>query len=52
MMKLGQFWLDPMGENFLVATLGDLIIWLAIILPIGLLKLFQIRMQTQDTMEE
>jgi len=41
-----------MGENFLVATLGDLIIWLAIILPIGILRLFQTRMQTHDATEE
>ena len=47
MMKLGQLWLDPMGESFLIATLGDLIIWLAIVLPIGLLKLLQIRKQTR-----
>jgi uncharacterized membrane protein YfcA len=51
MMQLGQFWLDPMGESFLIATLGDLIIWLAIVLPIGLLKLFQIRRQIPGTTE-
>lgn len=52
MMKLGQLWLDPMGESFLIATLGDLVIWLAIVLPIGLLRLFQIRRQTRDTTEK
>ncbi|MGY5861452.1 MAG: sulfite exporter TauE/SafE family protein [Candidatus Thorarchaeota archaeon] len=49
MMKLGQIWLDPMGESFLVAILGDLIIWLAIVLPIGLLRLVQIRKQIPNS---
>jgi len=50
MMKLGELWLDPMGENFLIATTGDLVIWLAIVLPIGLLRLFQIQKQTSNAM--
>ncbi|MFW9908328.1 MAG: sulfite exporter TauE/SafE family protein [Candidatus Thorarchaeota archaeon] len=43
MMKLGQILLDPMDESFLIATIGDIIIWLAIVVPIGLLRLYQIR---------
>ena len=38
MAKLGQMWLDPTGTNFLVATIGDTIIWLAIIVPIAIAK--------------
>ena len=45
MMKLGQIWLDPMGTSILITTLGDIIIWLCIVLPIGLLRLYQLRRQ-------
>jgi len=41
MMKLGQLWLDPAGTSYLVSTLGDLIIWLLIVVPIGILRLIQ-----------
>lgn len=43
MMKLGQMWLDPIGDRGLLSTLGDVIIWLVIIVPVGLLRLYQIR---------
>ncbi|MFX0107712.1 MAG: sulfite exporter TauE/SafE family protein [Candidatus Hodarchaeota archaeon] len=43
MMKLGQLWLDPLDQSFLMATIGDVIIWLVIVLPIGLLRYYQIR---------
>ncbi|MFW9918783.1 MAG: sulfite exporter TauE/SafE family protein [Candidatus Thorarchaeota archaeon] len=43
MMYLGQMLLDPSNESFLMATIGDVIIWLAIIVPVGLLRLYQIR---------
>jgi hypothetical protein len=43
MMKLGQLWLDPAGTSYLVSTVGDLIIWLLIVLPVGLLRLVQMR---------
>lgn len=43
MMKLGQLWLDPAGTSYLVSTVGDLIIWLLIVLPVGLLRLVQVR---------
>jgi hypothetical protein len=43
MMYLGQMLLDPMNQSFLIATIGDIIIWLAIIIPIGILRLYQIR---------
>jgi len=47
MMKLGQMWLDPNGVRGLLSTTGDIIIWLAIVLPIGLLRLYQIRKQSK-----
>ena len=53
MMKLGQLWLDPNGTRGVLSTTGDVIIWLAIIVPIGLLRLYQIRkQQSSDELEE
>ena len=43
MMKLGQMWLDPLGNRGLISTLGDVTIWLVIIVPVGLLRFYQIR---------
>jgi uncharacterized membrane protein YfcA len=45
MMRLGQMWLDPLDTSILMSTVGDLIIWLLIVVPIGLLRLYQIRKQ-------
>ncbi|MGY5860004.1 MAG: sulfite exporter TauE/SafE family protein [Candidatus Thorarchaeota archaeon] len=45
MMKLGQLWLDPNGVRGILSTTGDVIIWLVIVVPIGLLRLYQIRKQ-------
>lgn len=45
MMKLGQMWLDPMDTSILISTIGDVIIWLMIVIPIGFLRLYQIRKQ-------
>jgi hypothetical protein len=38
MMKLGQIWLDPLDQNYVLATIGDLVIWLLIVIPIGVAK--------------
>lgn len=46
MMQLGQMWLDPSGSRGLLSTTGDIIIWLAIIVPIGLIRLYQLRSQS------
>ncbi len=43
MMKLGQFLLDPLGQNLVLSTIGDIIIWLAIVVPIGLYSRYRIR---------
>jgi uncharacterized membrane protein YfcA len=45
MMKLGQMWLDPSSTSILLSTVGDIIIWLIIVLPIGLFRLCQLRKQ-------
>ncbi|UCE11527.1 MAG: sulfite exporter TauE/SafE family protein [Candidatus Thorarchaeota archaeon] len=42
MMKLGQFWLDPLGVDFLLATIGDVIIWAIIVIPIGIVRMYQL----------
>ncbi len=47
MMKLGQMWLDPNGSRGLLSTLGDVVIWLAIVLPVGLLRFYQIKKQSK-----
>jgi len=52
MMKLGQIWLDPNGIRGIISTTGDIIIWLAIVLPIGLLRLYQIRKQPSSEESE
>jgi uncharacterized membrane protein YfcA len=33
LMNLGQMWLDPLGTNMLISTLGDVILWIAILAP-------------------
>ena len=48
MMRLGQIWLDPNGTRGILSTTGDVIIWLAIVVPIGLLRLYQLRKQSQS----
>ncbi len=48
MMKLGQFWLDPFNESFVIATIGDIIIWLAIVIPIGFIRFYQLRQEQTD----
>jgi hypothetical protein len=45
MMKLGQMWLDPSASSILMSTVGDIIIWLLIVVPIGLFRLYQLKKQ-------
>jgi uncharacterized membrane protein YfcA len=51
MMKLGQMWLDPNGTRGLVSTLGDIAIWLIIVVPIGLLRYYQIQKSREEITE-
>lgn len=30
---LGQLWLDPLGTNLLICTIGDIILWILIVVP-------------------
>ncbi len=52
MMMLGQMWLDPMDTNVLASTIGDIIIWLIIVVPVGLLRLYQLRKRSLMTTEK
>jgi uncharacterized membrane protein YfcA len=45
MVKAGQLVFDPTGTNYFLATLGDVIIWLVIVVPIALLRVYQKRQQ-------
>ncbi|MHA1575913.1 MAG: sulfite exporter TauE/SafE family protein, partial [Candidatus Thorarchaeota archaeon] len=51
MMKLGQYWLDPLDQSLLIATIGDIFIWLGIIVPIGLIRLRQMRQELKEPAE-
>ncbi|MFW9808317.1 MAG: sulfite exporter TauE/SafE family protein [Candidatus Thorarchaeota archaeon] len=48
MMNLGQFWLDPEGLNFVLATIGDTIIWLGIGIPLWVLSSRRIQTEVKD----
>jgi len=41
MLTLGHLWLEPGGSNFLLATFGDVIIWLLIGVPVWLLSSYR-----------
>jgi uncharacterized membrane protein YfcA len=51
MMKLGQLWLDAANTSYLIATVGDFIIWLLIVAPIGLFRLIQLRRANSKSRE-
>ncbi len=52
MMRLGQMWLDSAGTSVLMSTLGDIIIWLIIVVPIGLFRLYQLRKRNSEQKKE
>ncbi|MFX1579806.1 MAG: sulfite exporter TauE/SafE family protein, partial [Promethearchaeota archaeon] len=52
MMRLGQMWLDPSATSVLLSTVGDIIIWLIIVLPIGLFRLYQLRKHPMTQAEQ
>ncbi|MHA2353134.1 MAG: sulfite exporter TauE/SafE family protein [Candidatus Thorarchaeota archaeon] len=43
MMTLGQLWLDPEGSNYILATIGDAIIWLAVGIPVWIIASNRLR---------
>jgi len=43
MMTLGQLWLDPSGQNYVLATIGDAIIWLGVAIPVWIISSFRLR---------
>jgi len=33
LMYLGQMWLDPLSTNILISTIGDIVIWMLVVIP-------------------
>jgi uncharacterized protein len=33
LMNLGQLWLDPLGTSYLTCTIGDILLWILVVLP-------------------
>jgi uncharacterized membrane protein YfcA len=52
MMRLGSLWLDPGNQYSLISTMGDIIIWLAIVIPIGLIRYCQIRKSSEGNQSQ
>ncbi|MFW9887073.1 MAG: sulfite exporter TauE/SafE family protein [Candidatus Thorarchaeota archaeon] len=50
MMRLGSLWLDPGNQYSLMSTVGDIAIWLVIVIPIGLIRYYQIRMSKDKSL--
>lgn len=46
MMTLGHLWLDPGGSNFILATIGDAIIWLLIGIPLWIISSHRLNSRT------
>jgi len=40
LIRLGQLWLDPSGTNLLLCTIGDIIIWMLIVLPCAIIWIY------------
>ncbi|MHA2379286.1 MAG: sulfite exporter TauE/SafE family protein [Candidatus Thorarchaeota archaeon] len=40
MVRAGQMLLDPSGTDFVLATVGDVLVWLLVIIPIGIIKVY------------
>ncbi len=52
MMELGHIWLDPLGDvNSALSLLGNIIIWLIVVTPIGLVRYYQLRKQSPEQIE-
>jgi uncharacterized membrane protein YfcA len=49
MMRLGSLWLDPGNQYSVMSTMGDVIIWLGIVIPIGLIRFYQIRNSSEGS---
>ncbi len=49
MMTLGQLWLDPSSSNYLMATIGDIIIWLVIGVPLWVITSHRIKSRQEGS---
>ncbi len=44
MMELGHLWLEPGGDpNSAISMLGNILIWLIVVIPIGLIRYYQLK---------
>ncbi|MGY5876446.1 MAG: sulfite exporter TauE/SafE family protein [Candidatus Thorarchaeota archaeon] len=50
MMELGHYWLDPLSvdPNTALSMLGNIIIWLIVVIPIGLMRYYQLKKNPPD----
>ncbi|MHA1290137.1 MAG: TSUP family transporter [Candidatus Thorarchaeota archaeon] len=54
LIDLGRLWLNPLGTNLLLCTIGDIILWILIVLPCTILWVYwskkkQVTQQYPDT---
>jgi uncharacterized membrane protein YfcA len=40
LMGLGQLWLDPLGTNLLLCTIGDILLWMLFVAPCALVWIY------------
>ena len=52
MVRAGQMLLDLSGTDFVLATVGNIFVWLLIVVPIGLIKVFLNREKGLVTVQE
>jgi uncharacterized membrane protein YfcA len=43
MMRMGSLWLDPGNQYSLLSTVGDIMLWLLVVIPIAFLRYYHIR---------
>ncbi len=48
MMRMGQLWLNPSGSSYFVSTIGDIIIWLVIGIPMWLHVAYRIKSKSKE----
>lgn len=49
MMNFGQLWLDPGDSNYVLATIGDVIIWLTASIPLWIISSRRLRNGNKET---
>ncbi len=53
MMEIGHYWLDPLGDvNSAISMAGNIIVWLIVVLPIGLIRYYQLHRTSPEEIEQ